>query len=558
MSTSGAASTLLSEKRKAEAELAEQVKASQAFAVQHDIIGSASDRGALQAQTLSSIAASVMAANLDVVSTKSRLDEVRRGSVSGGDLDAITESEFADGSGVSGLKDDEAVRAQLIQAQATLAALSREWMPNHPLVRAARKSVDDLTVAHKRAVAAAYFAACKREKELKDFYASEQRRLVKQDAYAAEYGRMLAKVGQLEKLVDSLDDRMRELSVTDDGAMATVTVLEPARADERPTSPRRGRALGIGLMAGLMIGALAACVRDRLDTRITSAEQIRQHLGLVPMGVLPEMSTTVAPRARALHAFHNSHSPMADVCRELRTAILYNAGGEQVKTILIASPSEGEGRTTIASNLAISLAQAGRRVLLIDADLRNPMQDRMFRVEDAGGLGDLLGAGTFNPDEAARNIQQTLVPNLEILTSGGKRTNSAELFNSRVLTELLHWVGKEFDNVIIDTPPSRTDTDARIIASSCDATLLVLCRGKHNRNVVAQTCDDLVNVGARIFGVVLNQVPAKSDVTSEDESADFLPSENGPRPRKTVMSMSGRIAARQGPSVELPKAPTLG
>ncbi|MGN6725487.1 MAG: GumC family protein [Tepidisphaeraceae bacterium] len=512
VSASGAAATLKNEKHKAEAELADKTKAMQAFAEQHDIVGTADGRNTLGAQTLASLAASITAAHLETLNARARLDDLKHSTAGGEVHDTLP----ADGSLINAAEDQATIRQELLQAQATLQTLTRQFLPQHPLVQAAQKRVEALTAANNAAIQAYYDAAAMREADLKNFYAAEQRRLVEQDAYSAEYTRMGAEVSRIEKLIDSLDNRIRELDVTDDGAMATVSVLEPARAEDHPTGPKKVRTLAFGLLAGLMLGALAACVSDHLDTRLTSASEIKHHLGLPTMAIMPTMPTGLSPVARALQVYHEPESPLADACRALRTTILFGASNHRVKTILLASPSNGDGRTTIASNLAISLAQVGRKVLLIDADLRSPMQDWIYGIKGDRGLSNILMAGSFNPAHVAGNVQDTLVPNLQVMPSGGKTSNPAEMFNSKALMDLLDWVADAYDHVIIDTPPSRAHTDARIIASSCDVTLMVLCLGKHNRNVAAQTRDDLMNVGANVLGVVLNQAPSPINSSSRD------------------------------------------
>ena len=506
MSASGAAATLTAEKEKSEKDLADKIGAMQAFAEQHDIVGSESDRSASGAQTLNSIAASITAAHLDVMSTRARLDAIEDSLKAAGVKSTAANSKKPDDAAMDSAGDEATIRAQLIQAQSAVQELTGRVMPDHPLMLAAKQRVEDLTKADNAAVSAAYAGACKQEADLHEFYAAEQHRLVDQDAYAADYARMQAGAAEMQKMIDSLDSRIRELGVSDEGAMATVSVLEPARAEDRPTGPKKTRLLAFGLLAGLMLGAVAACVRDRLDTRLTSIHEIRHHLGLLTLAVMPTMRSELAPTTRALQVFHDPESPFADACRALRTTILFGASNHRAKTILITSPSNGDGRTTVAANLAISMAQVGRKVLLIDADLRTPMQDWVFGVKGERGLAPLLAAGKFDPKEVPLNVQDTIVPHLQVMASGGTPSNPAELFNSKTLLDLLDWVSQAYDHVIIDTPPSRSDTDARIIASSCDVTLLVLCLGKHNRNVVAQTRDDLTNVGANVVGAVLNNV----------------------------------------------------
>jgi capsular exopolysaccharide synthesis family protein len=172
----------------------------------------------------------------------------------------------------------------------------------------------------------------------------------------------------------------------------------------------------------------------------------------------------------------------------------------RAKTILIASPSAGDGKTTVASNLAIALAQGGKRVLLLDADLRQPGQHDTFGVENHAGLVDLL-AHELAPAEVA---QKTLVQNLELIPAGPSPENPADLLNSPRFVELMDELADRHDHVVIDSPPVLAVTDARVIAASTDVTVLVLRADRADRRQSEAARDGLVGVGANLLGLVMN------------------------------------------------------
>ncbi|MDB5324711.1 MAG: capsular exopolysaccharide family protein, partial [Phycisphaerales bacterium] len=263
-----------------------------------------------------------------------------------------------------------------------------------------------------------------------------------------------------------------------------------------------------------------------LDTRLKSATEVEQHIGLQAVGIIPAMPLNQSPISRALGVLKEPESAFATAYRSLRNAVLVGGTTSRVKTILVTSPIRGDGRTTVSSNLAISLALAGQKVLLIDADLRAPAQDCIFDIENNRGLIDLLTPQVFDPAGVDAVVHGTFVPNLHVLPSGAREIDAPELFNGKALTDLLNYLCNHYDRIIIDTPPSRAHTDARIVAASCDVTLLVLRPGKHDRNMVARTRMDLSNVGAHVGGVVLNHTPAAATVSSW---TDIRPT-TGPKP----------------------------
>jgi capsular exopolysaccharide synthesis family protein len=165
---------------------------------------------------------------------------------------------------------------------------------------------------------------------------------------------------------------------------------------------------------------------------------------------------------------------------------------------------DGDGKTTLTSNLAISMAQTGRRVLLIDADCRGPMQHKIFSISDKRGLSTVLkGEATF-----AEVVQKTMVANLDVLSCGEVPTHPAELLDTRTFLDLLKEVSANYDHVLIDSPPVVPIADARILAASCDATILILRAAKSTKGVADHALDILASVGASVVGVVVNDIAA--------------------------------------------------
>jgi capsular exopolysaccharide synthesis family protein len=198
-------------------------------------------------------------------------------------------------------------------------------------------------------------------------------------------------------------------------------------------------------------------------------------------------------------------SIVAEAYRTIRTSIFFGVSKGGARTILVTSPAPGDGKTTLASNLAIAMAQAGQRTLIIDADLRKPKQHKIFNLSSEPGLANVL-AGTTRLDEA---IQPGPVKGLDILSCGPQVPNPSEILNSDIFAKTLEGMVKCFDRVIIDSPPVVPVADSQIIAARCDIILLVIRAEKSTRRIIQRARDNIVGVGGHLLGAIVNNVEHK-------------------------------------------------
>jgi capsular exopolysaccharide synthesis family protein len=196
-------------------------------------------------------------------------------------------------------------------------------------------------------------------------------------------------------------------------------------------------------------------------------------------------------------------SEIAEAYRTVRTAVYFGVPDGEAKRILVTSPAPGDGKSTSASNLACAMAQAGQRVVLVDCDFRRPTQHKIFGLDDKVGLSSVL-AGRAKLADASRT---TPVEGLEVIPCGPLPPNPAEILNSQAFAELLDTLAKQYDHVVIDSPPVMPVTDARILGALCDLTVLVLRAEKSTRKFTEHAREALLSVGARILGVIVNDVP---------------------------------------------------
>jgi capsular exopolysaccharide synthesis family protein len=199
-------------------------------------------------------------------------------------------------------------------------------------------------------------------------------------------------------------------------------------------------------------------------------------------------------------------SPVAEAFRSLRTAINFSVPVERTKTLLITSPSAGDGKSTVVSNLAIALSQAGRKVLVLDADFRRPNQHKIFDIDESIGLSSVL-AGTSTLENAIRRVN---VDRVDVLPCGPLPANPSEILNSDMFKELLAQLTGKYDNIILDSPPVTAVTDARILAAMCDGTMLVLRAGKTTQRIAENACDALMSVGGSMHGMIVNDVSPRA------------------------------------------------
>jgi len=198
-------------------------------------------------------------------------------------------------------------------------------------------------------------------------------------------------------------------------------------------------------------------------------------------------------------------SPLAEAYRHLRTSILLSTAGRAPRSLLITSSLPSEGKTTTATNTAISLAQTGARVLIIDADMRRPRLHSVFNIENGNGLSTLLSS-ELTDHEIDAAVKQDEKSKLFLLTSGPIPPNPAELIGSEQMAKLLRMLMAKFNHVVLDSPPISSFTDGVLIASMVDGVILVVHAGRSSRQVVRRSSQMLHEIGAKIFGVVLNNV----------------------------------------------------
>lgn len=413
-----------------------------------------------------------------------------------------------------------ALRAEVRQFERTRDRCLRELEPAAPAIVAleaeiakTRQEINELekefarsqmTVAEQK-----WQADLEREKELAKQFEQVRQQAVQLNGQIAQYTILESEYEQTRKLCDTLDDRIKELSVIEETGALNVTVLETAEPAMEPSEPQKAKAMMLALGLGLFAGTGLALLREWRDQRLRSTQEISALLGLPVLGSIPAMGgSRQAPSERGQKVRHSPGSREAEAFRTVRTAIFFRAPKEEIRTILVTSPAPGEGKSTSAANLGIAMAQAGQKVLILDADFRRPMQHTIFGLNrERKGLGLVL-TGKMTLSDA---IDKSEVDNLDVLTSGPHVSNPAEMLNSNSFRQILEKLVGKYDRVLIDSPPVAAVTDALILAARCDVTVLVLRAETSTRGGSIEACKALASVDAKVIGVVVNDVPRKGD-----------------------------------------------
>ena len=508
---------LRSEKDKSSKELAEKLQAMMDFKKQHEALAFESRQGNLVIERLERLSIVLTEAQLLTIEAESNYNTIKEMISDPTRLKQYVESQRAATAYLSTENQKAELKSKLEQLEISRANRSREVTPGHPAIIAFKndierieKQIADIDIQFAEAQLAVaeqqYLAAKDRENQISEYYDDQRRQTLALNEQLAQYTILQSDWEQTKKLCDILDERIKELNVTEDVGALNISILEAAHPETTPSAPQKTKYMALALVMGLMLGAGLALLRDWKDQKLHSAEEISNVLGVPVLGVVPSMSRRENVAERGRKVYLDSKSSWAEAYRTIRTAVFFGAPKGEAKTILITSPAPSDGKTTLVSNLAIAMAQAGQKTLILDADFRKPMQHNVFRInhEDIG-LSSVL-AGAVKLHEA---IQFTGIKELEILTRGPDVPNPSEILNSNGFAKLLELLSEEYDRIIIDSPPVIPVTDAQIIAAICDITLLVLRAEKSTRKISRQARDGLLSVGAHMLGVVVNDVPRK-------------------------------------------------
>ncbi len=445
------------------------------------------------------------------------------------------------------------IQNTLSKLQLEAARLKARFGPENPKVTENNEQIIELqkllsggTKSLEEKLKADYERAAREEKLIKESLAKARDEAVDQNQAAIKFNLLKQDVDTTKALYNDFLSKTYTAGIQRKDQYNDLKLIEPARTPAAPVGPRRLRSIILGLLLSLVAGAGLALGIEYLDNTVKSIEDVARATQLPTLALIPAMNVqsmrilnakkkaqmnghvngkaqkqepggkvtkisgvvprSLQPRGNKLSTL-DGLSSVVEAYRMLRTSVLLSTAGTPPKTILVTSSQPGEGKTTTAVNTAISLAQLGASVLLIDSDLRRPAVHKTFKLQNTKGLSSYL-SGSAKVEDLMTKLPIT---NLSVLTSGPIPPNPAELISSERMKEMLRSLCETYDHIIIDSPPLISVTDPVILSTMVDGAILVVQAGRSTRDMVRRARQELGGVGAKIFGVVLNNVDVKRE-----------------------------------------------
>jgi capsular exopolysaccharide synthesis family protein len=366
-----------------------------------------------------------------------------------------------------------------------------------------------------------YRQSLQREQALRIAFDQQRAETLTQNEAAVNYHIIQQEIETNKSLLDGLLQRSKENDVVLAGTPNNIHIVDYSPVPKAPVGPKRLQGVALGFLFSLVFGVALARYLDYLDDTIHSVEDVEKTLRLPALAVIPAIGSLT--RRRFLPAMgalqrrgsgndggellmnSDPRSPLSEAYRQLRTSVLLSSAGGAPQTLLVTSSQPSEGKTTTVVNTALILAQTGASVLVIDADMRRPRLQTILAKSNQRGLSTILSS-KMSEAEMLSLVEQNEENGLYVLTAGPIPPNPAELIGSEQMYRLLAALKPNFTHIIIDSPPIASFTDGVLISSMVDGVLLVVHGGKASRGIVRRSRQVLQEVGAKIFGVVLNNV----------------------------------------------------
>lgn len=507
---------LQKEKAARDKDLDAQMKQAVAFRQKNGALSFDTDKGNIVMDKLGQLTVALTQAQVDTIAAKRECAEAKKMSQTPEGRHNLVQLYQSKGwnSEDKGYTD---LQASLAQLRADYVAGKGRLGSDNPHQLSLTVAMDDIIrqiLGREQELSNAYVADLERQvktaqtkqDELKGMADAQQRVALELNAKATEYDKMLDDIKRTQTECDMLENRIREIAVTGNTGSLNINIVEPARVEEKPSKPRKPIVLSLAMLAGLLLGGGLGLTREWMDHRLRSPDDASEALGLAVLGVVPEMPRKQSIPARGRTVQLEPMSIISEAFRTIRTAVFFSAPAENCTTILVTSPEPGDGKSTVASNLAIAMAQAGHRTLLIDADFRRPTQHAIFELDRDMGANSVLECKATLREA----ISATSINTLHVLPCGPLPQNPSEILNGKRFEKMMQVLSSHYDKVVIDSPPVSAVADASILAASADICLLVLRAEKSTRRGAAQARDRLIGVGGTVLGVIFNGLSKKS------------------------------------------------
>jgi capsular exopolysaccharide synthesis family protein len=404
----------------------------------------------------------------------------------------------------------------LILAENRLRDMRRHYTQDHPALRSCEQDVEKIQEKIRRirreheqayieAAQERFEVAKQKLNELQQSFSQQQEKILQLNTLGAQFALLQTDADRTRSHVDVLDARIKQLSLATEAAgTIRYEILEEAMPSTNPVSPDARRIVTLSLLVGVLLGCGLALMLEWTDSRLRTPAQVTREIRHPVLVNVPKVAGRSHPEILGQKARLDGSGAMAETMRILNTSLHFSCSKGKYKSVLITSAEPGEGKSTVASNLAITMAQCGKRVLLLDADLYRPMQHLTFRVNPAA-TEPVATEGKIPPLEKLL-IRPTQIRGLDVLPGGPLLEAAMDVLGDQGFEYLLKRLGKSYDRIVVDAPPLLHLAEGRSLAATCDATLLVVRADRSQRDSTQQAHQTLHEVGANFVGMVLNRV----------------------------------------------------
>ena len=401
----------------------------------------------------------------------------------------------------------QGLRTQELDAVKKISELSEKYGPKHPQMIKAKTELETvrknlLTEARKMLSSAKtdYDIARGNEEQLKRAIDVQKMQVLDLSRKAIDYGVIEGEAVNNKQFYDLLLKKLQEASLSSGINISNAQIVDSATVSDAPVKPKRLLNILLGMFVGAMGSVLLAFFLEYIDDTIKTPDEVEKILGQPFLGYVPSAGHEEGP----IYMFAGPRASVAESYRTIRTGIMLSSADESpLKVVLVTSTTPNEGKTTTAANLAVAMAQMGERVLLIDTDMRRHNLHKVFKLENLIGISDMI-MDPNNVSLGTRTISD--IPNLSVVTGGTLAPNPSELLGSVRMRDLIGRLRKDYDRIILDSPPHMAFSDCLVLSRIADGVVYVVWGGETGRDNIKKALQSIKGVGGRILGIVINNM----------------------------------------------------
>jgi len=507
---------------------------------QHDIVTDfSSDVEKVTAQKLAQLNTQVVEAESKRVEAETRYQQAAAMSGSPEMLDSVPEV----------LNNDliRQIKSMEVDLYKRMSELSKKYGEQHPQMIAIESELKTLQKRKAQEITRVinslrneYKVAEAKEKSLKAALEKQKKESLDLNQKAIQYTVLSREAESAKQMYDLLIKRFKETSLTEDMRTGNIRIIDRAEVPKSPVRPKKMFNILLAVILGIVAGTGLAFFFEYLDNTLKLPEDIQKYLRVPYLGPVPAMALDGKPESKEqpeLVTLHSPKSTASEAYRGIRTSVLFSSAEKPPQVLLISSAAPQEGKTSTALNLAITMAQSGGKVILLDGDMRKPSLHKVFGFPKEKGLSSVLVGNCLFQDV----LLNTPVPNLDMIPCGPIPPNPSEILGSPRMAHLLEELRKSYDRVIIDTPPITAVTDAAVLGRMVDGAVVVVRAGATPREIVRNGLIQLQAVSSPILGVVLNGVDMNRDGSYYYQYYYYYYGEDGSKKKRAHTRKRSRI-----------------